>query len=29
MGIVLRRDNGDVLRRVLDFEVFGRRGVGD
>ena len=23
---VLRRDNGDVLRRVLDFEVAGRRG---
>ena len=25
-GHVLRRDNGDVLRRVLDFEVAGRRG---
>ena len=24
-GHVLRRDNGDVLRRVLDFEVAGRR----
>ena len=23
---VLRRDNGDVLRRALDFEVAGRRG---
>ena len=25
---VLRRDNGDVLRRALDFEVAGRRGYG-
>ena len=25
---VLRRDYGDVLRRVLDFEVAGRRGRG-
>ena len=25
---VLRRDNGDVLRRVLDFKVAGRRGRG-
>ena len=25
---VLRRDNGDVLRRALDFEVAGRRGRG-
>ena len=25
-GHVLRRDNGDVLRRELDFEVAGRRG---
>ena len=25
---VLRRDNGDVLRRGLDFEVAGRRGHG-
>ena len=25
---VLRRDNGDVLRRALDFEVAGRRGSG-
>ena len=23
---VLRRDNGDVLRRTLDFEVAGKRG---
>ena len=27
-GHVLRRDNGDVLRRALDFEVAGRRGHG-
>ena len=27
-GHVLRRDNGDVLRRALDFEVVGRRGHG-
>ena len=27
-GHVLRRDNGDVLRRALDFEVVGRRGRG-
>ena len=27
-GHVLRRDNGDVLRRVLNFEVGGRRGRG-
>ena len=25
-GHVLRRDNGDVLRRALDFEVAGTRG---
>ena len=25
-GQVLRKDNGDVLRRALDFEVSGRRG---
>ena len=25
-GHVLRRDNGDVLRRALDYEVAGRRG---
>ena len=25
---VLRRDNGDVLRKMLDFEVAGRRGCG-
>ena len=25
-GHVLRRDNGDVLRRALDFKVVGRRG---
>ena len=25
---VLRRDNGNVLRRVLEFEVAGRRGSG-
>ena len=25
---VLRRNNGDVLRRVLDFKVVGRRGRG-
>ena len=25
---VLRRDNGDVLRRALDFEEAGRRGRG-
>ena len=25
---VLRMDNGDVLRRALDFEVVGRRGCG-
>ena len=27
-GHVLRRNNGDVLRRALDFEVAGRRGCG-
>ena len=27
-GHVLRRDNGDVLRRALDFEMAGRRGCG-
>ena len=27
-GHVLRRDNGDVLRRTLDFEVVGRKGRG-
>ena len=27
-GHVLRRNNGDVLRRALDFEVAGRRGRG-
>ena len=27
-GHVLRRDNDDMLRRVLDFEVAGRRGHG-
>ena len=27
-GHVLRKDNGDVLRRALDFEVAGRRGRG-
>ena len=27
-GHVLRRDNSDVLRRALDFEVAGRRGFG-
>ena len=27
-GHVLRRDNGDVWRRALDFEVAGRRGRG-
>ena len=27
-GHVLRRDNGDVLRRALGFEVAGRRGRG-
>ena len=27
-GHVLRRDNGDVLRRALEFEVVGRRGRG-
>ena len=27
-GHVLRRDNGDVLRRPLDFEVAGKRGRG-
>ena len=27
-GHVLRRNNGDVLRRALDFEVAGRRGHG-
>ena len=27
-GHVLRRDNGDVLRRALDFEVVERRGCG-
>ena len=27
-GHVLRRDNGDVLRRTMDFEVAGRRGCG-
>ena len=24
----MRRNNGDILRRVLDFEVAGRRGHG-
>ena len=28
MGMFLRKDNGDVLRRALDFEVAGRRGRG-
>ena len=27
-GHVLRRDNGDILRRALDFEVAERRGRG-
>ena len=27
-GHVLRRNNGDVLRKALDFEVAGRRGRG-
>ena len=27
-GHVLRRDNGDALRRALDFEVVARRGRG-
>ena len=27
-GHVLRRNDGDVLRRALDFEVAGRRGHG-
>ena len=27
-GHVLRRDNGDVLRKALDFEVAERRGRG-
>ena len=27
-GHVLKRDNGNVLRRALDFEVAGRRGRG-
>ena len=27
-GHVLKRDNDDVLRRALDFEVAGRRGCG-
>ena len=27
-GHVFRRDNGDVLRRALDFEVAGRRSRG-
>ena len=27
-GHLLRRDNNDVLRRALDFEVAGRRGRG-
>ena len=27
-GNVLRRDNSDVLKRALDFEVVGRRGRG-
>ena len=27
-GHVLRRENGDVLRRALDFEVAGRRECG-
>ena len=27
-GHVLRRDNGDVLRGVFNFEVSGRRGRG-
>ena len=25
-GHILRRDNGDVLRRAMDYEVAGRRG---
>ena len=27
-GHLLKRDNNDVLRRALDFEVFGREGRG-
>ena len=27
-GHILRRDNGDVLRRALDFEVAETRGLG-
>ena len=27
-GHVLRRDNGDILRKPLDFEVVGKRGRG-
>ena len=27
-GHVLRRNNSDILRRALDFEVTGRRGRG-
>ena len=27
-GHVLKRDNGNVLRRVLEFEVAGRKGHG-
>ena len=27
-GHVLRRDNGEVLRREMDFEVAGRKGRG-
>ena len=27
-GHVLRKDNGDVLKRALNFEVAGRRGRG-
>ena len=27
-GHVLRRDDGDILRRAMDFEVAGRRGHG-
>ena len=28
MGMLLRRDNGDVLRRALDIEVVERRELG-
>ena len=27
-GHVLRKDNGNILRKALDFEVAGRRGRG-